>query len=328
MRIVTRFTWAFLIAALILSAFAPAVIAQTPVPQQIPGSEYPIDEPFLSYYRAMPDPYVMLGLPITEAYEEAEYGYMVQYFQRGRLEISVNAAGERSVRMSKIGELTYVAGGETAPVRNSGPTCRSFSTGYNVCYGFLQFYDAYQGDTYFGNPISGVELEDGRMVQYFENVRLEWRGEVINGRHVGLSDMGRRHYDMLYRALPRPRSNNNPAVIGNPATSGQTTPTLTVRTFVKHSLLPANNQQTLYIVVQDQSNQPVAGAAVSVVVSLPGNLGEQTYRPNATNADGISVFTFQIGDVPVKEMVNISVTARHSDYSAEQRATTWFRIWW
>jgi hypothetical protein len=312
-----------------LSAFAPSVIAQTPVPPQPQGSEFAIPEPFASFYSAMPDPNVMLGYPISPAFYDSTISRTVQYFQRGRLEVAVDANGKEEVLMSHIGSIMYTPGRELAPVRNSGPTCRSFSTGYNVCYGFLQFYDYYQGGTYFGNPISGVELDNGRMVQYFENVRLEWRGEIVNGRHVGLSHLGRMGYDMLYQNRPKPTQTSDEDTFSGPATPVQvTTGGLNVRAFVKHSLLPADGEQTLYIVVQDQSLQPVPNAAISVIVTKPNDLGQQSYRPNDTDANGISVLTFEVGAVPVKEIVSIEVTASLPLQQIEQSTTTWFRAWW
>ena len=61
-----------------------------------------------------------------------------------------------------------------ASIAQEGPTCGTFDNGFSVCYAFLQFYDANNGSLFFGNPISFVEVIDGRYVQYFDNVRMEW----------------------------------------------------------------------------------------------------------------------------------------------------------
>jgi hypothetical protein len=225
------------------------------------------------------------------------------------------------VHLSNLGELLYTPGAPLAEVRNSGPACRKFDTGHNVCYAFLQFYDAFQGDLYFGNPISDVEMANGRMVQYFENVRLEWRGEVVNGRHVGLSDMGRFHYDLVRGGVHEYKPPPPGDIIGGPAAS------LQLRAFVRHSLLNPNSQQTLYIVVQDQKLRPVRNAAISVTVTLPDG-SVQSYRPPNTDADGISIFTFNIGSIEVKEIVQVSVSAVLPEAQLEQKTSTWFRIWW
>jgi hypothetical protein len=317
-----RLLWGLILAALMLAGFASAGFAQTPEPQEFPGSGYTVTGEFLTFYRSLPDPYVMLGLPINDAEVDPLTGRLMQYFQRGRLELDPNAPAGQQVRFSNVAELQYVAGGQLAPVRNSGPTCRSFPTGHNVCYGFLQFYELYQGDTYFGNPISDVELANGRMVQYFENVRLEWRGEVVNGRHVGLSDMGRFYYDLVRKGSPPPPSSE---IIGNPPPGDPVS--LNVRAFVKHSLLSANSQQTLYIVVQDQALNPVHNASITVDVSMPDGT-QQSYRPRPTDADGITVFTFSAGDVAVKQIVHIDVAAALPELQLEQQTSTWFRIWW
>ncbi len=329
MRIPKQLLLGFLIAILFLPGLAISGSAQTPEPQEFPDSGYTVSGPFLTFYRSLPDPYVILGHPISDAETDEVTGLEVQYFQRARLELHHEAPAGQQVRLSNLGELLYTPGAPRAEVRNSGPACRKFDTGHNVCYGFLQFYDAFQGDLYFGNPISEVEMVNGRMVQFFENVRLEWRGEVINGRHVGLSDMGRFHYDLVRRGIPReftdePDSSSPPGKEPKP----QTTPaSLQLRAFVRHSLLNPNSQQTLYIVVQDQKLRAVRNAAISVTVTLPDG-SVQSYRPPNTDTDGISIFTFTVGSIDVKEIVKVDVSASLPEAQLEQKTSTWFRAWW
>jgi len=54
----------------------------------------------------------------------------------------------------------------------------------------------------------------------------------------------------------------------------------------------------------------------------------QSYRPPNTDADGISIFTFNIGSIEVKEIVQVSVSAVLPEAQLEQKTSTWFRIWW
>jgi len=321
MRIPKQLLLGFLIAVLFLPVLVISGAAQTPEPQEFPDSGYTVSGPFLTFYRSLPDPYVLLGHPISDADTDTVTGLEVQYFQRARLELHPEAPAGQQVQLSNLGELLYTPGAPLAEVRNSGPACRKFDTGHNVCYAFLQFYDAFQGDLYFGNPISDVEMANGRMVQYFENVRLEWRGEVVNGRHVGLSDMGRFHYDLVRGGVHEYKPPPPGDIIGGPAAS------LQLRAFVRHSLLNPNSQQTLYIVVQDQKLRPVRNAAISVTVTLPDG-SVQSYRPPNTDADGISIFTFNIGSIEVKEIVQVSVSAVLPEAQLEQKTSTWFRIWW
>lgn len=330
MRTPKQLLLGILIAMLLLSGLAVSGSAQTPEPQEFPDSGYSVSGPFLTFYRSLPDPYVILGHPISDAVTDTVSGREVQYFQRARLELHPEAPAGEQVRLSNLGELLYTPGAPLAEVRNSGPACRSFDTGFNVCYGFLQFYDAFQGSLYFGNPISNVELANGRMVQYFENVRLEWRGEVVNGRHVGLSDLGRFHYDLVRKGVPR----DPPTPPGTDITGLKPTPapapapaSLQLRAFVRHSLLNPNSQQTLYIVVQDQRLRPVNNAAISVTVTLPDG-SAQSYRPLNTDADGISIFTFTVGSIDVKEIVKVDVSASLPEAQLEQKTSTWFRAWW
>ena len=59
--------------------------------------------------------------------------------------------------------------GEDANIYTNNAACRFFEeTQQSVCYLFLQFYTAHNGEKFFGLPISEVRVIDGRLVQVFQ----------------------------------------------------------------------------------------------------------------------------------------------------------------
>ena len=316
----SRIKSALQIAFLLLMILAmPGAVAQA----QDAGSEYYpqtghyVTGAFLAFYHSTPENLRLFGYPITEAFVNND-GELVQYFQRARLDV-INGV----VKVAPLGKLLYVADAPLAPVSASSAMCRRFAdTGKSVCYAFLQFYDQYNGSLYFGQPISDLEVrEDGRFVQYFENVRMEWHPNAPEGEKVVLTHLGRMYFDALVNnpALTRPVSAAGNAIINAPLQ-------LQAHVFAREALLPASGKQTLYLIVQDAQFQPVQGANLLITLHFPDGMVKDA-RPAATNQNGISEFVFQVPDLyKVDQLIRVEVRA---DYlGSTTTASTWFRIWW
>ncbi len=267
---------------------------------------------FLSFYHSTPDSLLLFGYPISEE-NPGKYGKTIQYFQRARFELGSDGI----VQLAPLGEIQYQPGAPVAEVNTSSPACRRFpATGFSVCYSFLRFYDKYDGAKYFGDPISDVEMQDGRYVQYFQNARFEWRPDARDGEVVGLTFLGQIEYDRLGTA-ETPLG----AGFGAPLPSVQ----LQANTFVSQALIANGSSQSLYVIVQDQAYKPVPGAMVSVSVYFPDG-SQYDVRAPETSADGISKLSFDVNGMPQKEVVRVEVTVTYGSSSTQAR--TWFRIWW
>lgn len=314
MRVLKRLT--FLFALIILVAgIARIVHAQTSDALYVSETGHWVRGEFLKFYQSQSDPLRLFGYPITEDITDPLNGQVSQYFQRARLDLIVDANGGMSVQPARLGTLLYEEGAPLADVPTNSAACRLFPAANRyVCYAFLQFYDAHNGELLFGDPISDLEVQDGSFVQYFENARMEWHPEMPSGQRVVLSDLGRIYFDKR---------------IGDQAALSPATTRLLVkpkiRAFVSQALIAPNSQQTLFIIVQDQDCRPVEQAMAGIVVRMPDGR-EEIYRAPLTNTDGISVVNFSVGEVLVKEIVQVDV---YIDYLGEQAyASTWFRIWW
>jgi len=272
----------------------------------------------LTFYQRVKDPLLLYGYPITDAFQDPLTGLTVQYFQRARFELHIEAADGQRIQLSPLGYNLYETG-TPVPLSTDTPACRYFAQQkHYVCYTFLSFFDKNGGVAQFGNPISDFEQKDNLYVQYFEKARFEWHPELPAGQWVVLSDLGRVYFDQLVGdpALLEPKPSNN---------LPQAAIQLQARVFVAKAIVSPSARQTLYIVVQDQYLRPVPQANVAVTIDFPVG-GEERYRLPLTNKDGITQFEFNVGNQPYDTITQVTVEVTQGGLQA--RTGTWFRIWW
>ena len=277
---------------------------------------------FLATYDSVPDPAMIFGNPITEAYLEPVGGRYVQYFERARFELIPDNPADFRVKISLLGELMYTPGPELKPSANL-PACREFvESGKKICYAFLDFFEANGGAALFGYPISNFEIRDRLIVQYFQRARFEWHAELPPGRRVTLTDLGRRYFHFIGEDPSRlepepPPRRTNPMV--------QMILGIQARAFVQHAVLPQSGSQTIYITLQDQKLMPLSGAEVSLSITWPSKDKAQILVNQVTNAKGIVSHTFSFDNKPVGQ-VEIVATITYEGFQTQ--AVTSFRLWY
>ena len=284
------------------------------------GTGHVVRGAFLEQYVSVRSPLELYGLPITGEFEGmSAFGITtVQYFNKARFDLVKDLDGNDKVVVANLGELTYPGAGPLAPVSSDGPTCRKFpATGKSVCYAFLQYYDANDGPVNFGDPISDLEIREGRYVQYFQKARMEWAPELDADSHVILTDLGKRYFDFVVGDSDRlkPEGSSIPGKPRKPQAYA----------FVANPLITAGSQQTLNVVVVDMYRQPVANAQVWVFMLTPDGR-KDPFRAPDTNADGISTLLFPVGSLSPTQIValEVKVTANGEEASAK----SWFRVWY
>ncbi len=284
----------------------------------IPETGHWIRGEYLRMYQSADDPLLLFGYPITDEIIDPIDGQQTQYFEKVRFDLNNTDSGTY-IEIAPLGDLMYTEGNDKVRLPTSSQACRYFaSTNRYVCYAFEDFYETHNGEYYFGEPISNLEYVDGRYVQYFENCRLEWRPELSSGNRVALSRLGKQYFDTRLGDLNILNSNNNADL---PVDVVQ----IQTHAFVANSLLPANSHQELFITVQDQNLNPISGAMVNVKIIFPNDRVE-SYRPGISNENGISTLKFEVGDLPVNEVVQVEVEVAYKGFQSD--ASTWFRIWW
>ncbi len=142
------------------------------------------------------------GYPLSDEFAQTlEDGneYMVQYFERVRLEYHPENATPDDVLIGQFGRR-IVATVPDAPVAPAVPLAGSEyfpETGHNVGPRFMAYWTANGGLAQFGYPLSAPfeqQLEDGKTytVQYFERARFELHPENAAPYDVLLGQFGRR----------------------------------------------------------------------------------------------------------------------------------------
>ena len=177
MRVVPRLVTAIMVLTFLLASWGPSQ-AQSADVQYFPETGHSVRDDFLRFYKSVKDPKLVFGFPITEQIRSRD-GKTVQYFQRARFELHTDQPDGQRVKLTPLGKNSYRPGGQLNIDNSSG--CQLFSTGYRVCFTFLDFYRANGGAKQFGNPISPFEFHDQLIVQYFEMARFEWRADRPEG---------------------------------------------------------------------------------------------------------------------------------------------------
>lgn len=293
------------------------VDAQTPENKYFIETGHNVSGDFLKFYNSNPNATFLYGYPITEAFTSKD-GKKAQYFQRARFEYRADLPEGQRIQVTPLGSVTYFS---TGPLNVAANTfaCRTYSqTGFSVCFAFLEFYDKYGGPAQFGYPISPFEYHENKIVQYFEKARLEWQPWKPEGQRVVVSDLGRVYFDKLGEdpgLIPPVKALDN---------TPQTISKLQTRAFVWKAVTLATDSQLIFVIVQDQNQQPVANAICTSVVHWPG--GRSDSFTLATNTNGVGMIPLSFTSQPYGSLIYTDVSCIYGGLSGS--TTTSFRIWY
>ncbi len=146
---------------------------------------------FLSFWDAN-GRIAVLGYPVTE--EIVEGNLIVQYFERGRLELHPEFAGTPwQVQLGRlvVEQMPWMWHAPVADPQRAGVAYFP-ETGHTLTGAFLSYWYNNGGVRIFGYPITEELIEGGLPVQYFERVRLEYHRENAGTPYeVLITDLGR-----------------------------------------------------------------------------------------------------------------------------------------
>lgn len=322
MKAAKRFFMVVICLALLGGTWGAALAQQGEV-QFFPETGHYVTGEFLNYYRSVSDAATVFGLPITEAFTtNTPPGLTVQYFQRARFELHADQPEGLRVQMTGLGRLLYRSGRQAMAVTTPG-ACRSFQSGYSVCYDFLAFFDAHGGLNRFGYPISAFEFQtDGRITQTFERARFDWYPDRPRGQNIVLADLGSIYFSVVGED-PSRLQKPVPAS-GGIQSQPQTVTSLKTIVFVEKAVTQPTDVQKVFVIVQDQTLSPVSGASGTVTVNLPDQ--PPLVYPVTTDAKGIVVISgISFQNIPFGTLVQITVNMASGALASG--ATTSFRVW-
>jgi hypothetical protein len=310
---------------LVLLVFISSVAAQSPQDvgdnTRLFSSGHWVSGEFLTFYESAADPERLFGDPITEVLVNPLLDNIkVQFFQRVRMDYDPTKPAGQRISLANLGTWLYDETERGLPVNLSvnTPLCRHFpEKDKYVCYGFLQFYDRYNGKVYFGEPVSNVEYVNNRLVQYFEHVRFEWRNEMPPNEKVVITEIGQMGFNLSY---------DNPDLLkGVDIPNSPIVPN--VKAFVGSPILASGEVQQINIIVRDQYSQAIPGSDVEVTAIFPDGVRMNFRVKQPTNEDGLTQISFPVENVTPNQVVEIEVTAQTPN-GLECKGKTWFRIWW
>jgi len=286
--------------------------------QYFPETGHNVSGDFWKFYQETPGAAFLFGSPITEQFTDTRSGRLVQYFQRTRFELyPENPADERVLR-SPLGELVFQRTPPKGTVDSSNPLgCRFYpETGFSLCYAFLEFFDRNGGEAMFGKPISAFVFHNDRIVQYFQGARFDWYPEYPEGQKVVLAQLGRIYFDLVPedagRLLPV-KAENTPGDIQ----------TIQARIFTRKALTLGDDQQVLYVVVQDQTLNPVPGASTVVTVTWADD--QKVTFAQSTNDRGVVILPVTVTGQKHGSLIMVETEAIFMGLSAKGRTS--FRVW-
>lgn len=316
MNAIRRLAILLLLTVILVASWQPAQAQSSGDVQYFPQTGHNVQGDFLRFYSDVKNPLLVFGYPLTEQFTSVD-GKIVQYFQRARFELRTDLPENQRVQLTLLGQASYKPGNQQLNIDNPS-ACELFPTSFRVCFAFLDFYKSNGGTSQFGNPISPFEFQDNLIVQYFEKARFEWRADRPEGQRVVLSDLGRIYFDRLAESQTalRPLNPIN-ATIENIIS-------IQARAFVSQAITGATGQQTVYILVKDQTQLSVGNANGKATIHFTDGDTEEYYF--TTNASGLGSITFNFTDQTQGELVSIDILVTYQGLSAT--TTTSFRIWY
>lgn len=304
MRIRTGWRYRALGLALILLRIPAGPIGQGPEERFFPETGHTVRGPFLRFFEEHGG-LAFLGYPITPALPDPPY--QIQCFQFACLRWDPLAAPEDAVGLLPIAEALGLAAPPLPPSRI--PLGRPFrryvaETGHTVSGMFLAFWLRHGGARGIGNPVTEPFVENGRLVQVFEGMKVTWDPRTRTARPMNLGEQ-----------YARARGLALPAAARLAPSSGR----LQVRAVLGRPVLGAGEAQTIVVFVTDEGGQPVAGAGVQVHV--PG----APPLIMTTDLHGVARGAFQIPAAPSGTLVEVHVVA--SDGVRRGETFTSYRVW-
>jgi hypothetical protein len=278
--------------------------------EYFPQIQHSVRAEFLKFFRENGE-LEIFGFPMTEEFPFE--GRTMQYFQRARMELHPENEEPNRVRLSLLAEeLARKLNLDTRPMTeplsvSSGDSSQRYfpETGHTVSEPFLRYFDAHGGVRIFGSPLTEAVRQDGRLVQYFQNMRLDYYPERPSGQQVQPADLGDVHF-LLTGIDPSLRKGVKAIPAATPGPSvGPAELRLDAHLADPYAAFP--EPQLLHVYVTDQDGHPVGNAAVEFTVQYPGF--PRLYKMPLTNEQGHTSISFPLEPIPAGQKLMILVTA-------------------
>jgi hypothetical protein len=293
----------FNLAGLGYRACPPSVCTSDPggsyAPEPIPPTSEPNqDDAIESFYKAHSG--ASLFGPQAGGRQTGEDGAKEQVCEK--VILYENPSAPEGVSLRPLGLKMPGALEPPAPQTDAPNSFYSTKFGHNVIYTMYEFFNSHGGVEMFGHPLSEVRVEDGKLVQYFENAAIIWRSGSPTEEASKLLNLGQ-------QSLPPSAINLNTTTRPNPPQM------LTLSKEVLYPTYPVDDglPQVLKVWVQDENSSPVAGANAVFTVKTPA--GNQQYA-SVTDVAGFASASFALSAYKNREYMTYNIRVSYGNLSA------------
>ncbi len=325
----------FLLKISVACAIVAFIVAWTPLspgltqggetPRYFPETGFAIDPKFVEFF----DRYgglALFGYPISRTF--IDQGILVQYFQHARFEYHPDNPKPYIVQLGLLGdELHYNQPRIRKPQFPSRRRVYFPETGHTVAYAFLDYFKAHGGIDVFGYPITEMYFEEGRIVQYFQRMKMEWHPED-HAEPVHIGNLGELYVRIHQSRFPPEALNpvNPSAIIAAGATATRDVDKLQAIVSLRYSVMGHNGEQVVSVLVTDRRGEPVEGAQVDITF-IDSN-GHPLKRQNGylTDRRGLVNITIPVSGGKAGEEVIVRADVTYG--SATTSAENVFLLWW
>lgn len=279
-----------------------------------------IGEKFLDYFYDNGG-LAIFGYPITEPF--IDQGLLVQYFQKARLEWHPHNPDPYKIQLGLLGdELKYRRPRIPEPSPRSRRRVYFPQTGHTVAYTFLDFFRANGQIDIFGYPISEMYFEDGKVVQYFQRLKLEWSPEDPTSM-IYVGNLGE-----LYLSIHR---NRIPSEALRPLEARpQTSPRIrSLRAVIslRYSVMSQKSSQTVSVLVTDNNGDPIPNATVNIHLETPtGDMLPNSQQSSITDERGFVQASIPVNEGKTGTQIIVQAQVRYGEL--ETTAQNVFLLWW
>ena len=236
----------------------------------------------------------VFGYPITEPFWQG--GVQVQYFQKARIESHPTNPPPYQIQLGLLAdELNYR--NPPQPRKHPDSSTRFYfpETGHTVSFAFLRFFKEHGGLDIFGYPITEMHYEEGRIVQYFQRLKMAWY-PTDSQNPVQLEELGEIYLRTHAERFP-PESNCGQRSFLH----GEQAAQLEVIISIRHSVLEKNKDtQTVSVLALDGEGTPLADAKVTIILQNADGDRLLQLEGLATDERGF----LRVSSIAVQEMHN------------------------
>lgn len=268
----------------------------------------------------------IFGYPISRPFISRD-GILVQYFQKARIEWHPDNPDPYKVQLGLLGEELGYRKPKSGPVRSVSLRRVYFEeTDHAVAYMFLDYFRDHGGIDVFGYPITDMYLEDRRVVQYFQRLKLIWNVGA-RGPKMTVGDLGELYVEKYQDRIP-PHALEPYTTSLTPHEEEELLRDLQVIIDLRETVIEAGEEQVVSVLVLDRtSGRAVENALVNVAfVGENGDMLEDSERALTTGPDGRAQAAVSLEDVPPGTHVTASVTVTYQ--ALEFRTEGLFLVWY